>query len=337
MNILGVPASRLFFAAFFWTTPNDTAKKTASHRLSAASLGMRTSSSAACQSPGITATSEAGEWWITPGRISRVEAPGVQALSEKGATSEDEAAAIDTAMVAEPRRQQAWSSCPGAAFMVRHGPNYSKTGNKLPSLAALYDVFAVDLFSCQDGKPRDIGSLLALPPEDTMAKHGVPSNLVLSLLLPDYAPPLLRRKDNGPGWAFVMSCQLSASARQQLEGGTLTPALRLWSEVARAAEGSAMRKRLKCIMALANPSELALDPVSSGLVKSYNAKPFMCRSTAAYYPDQRYFGVETDMHRWGIIALQGFNMLKGQVSQMVLRCGLLIQAEGDAEMPEQVQ
>uniref|UniRef100_A0A7S3FGS6 Protein ENHANCED DISEASE RESISTANCE 2 C-terminal domain-containing protein n=1 Tax=Haptolina ericina TaxID=156174 RepID=A0A7S3FGS6_9EUKA len=89
-------------------------------------------------------------------------------------------------------------------------------------------------------------------------------------------------------------------------------------------------------MALVNPNELRLDSVSSSLVKSYNAKPFMCRSTGNYYRSERYFGVEADMHKWGVVALQGFNMLKAQVPQMLLRCGLLIQAEGNDEMPEQM-
>jgi hypothetical protein len=278
---------------------------------------------------------------VQPGRLRRVDATSLGRLAapEQSSLEGSEDAptpAYDEAMAAEPRQQEAWTPCPGPAFMVRHGPNYSKTGRKQPSASSLYDVYAVDLFRCPE-KLHDPGRLLSLPPEDTMDKHGIPSNLVLSLLLPDYAPALLRRKDNGPGWVFVMCCRLSAAARRQLEHGQLPPALKLWGEVVRAAEGSPMRKRLKCIMALVNPNELRLDSVSSSLVKSYNAKPFMCRSTGNYYRSERYFGVEADMHKWGVVALQGFNMLKAQVPQMLLRCGLLIQAEGNDEMPEQAR
>ena len=184
-----------------------------------------------------------------------------------------------------------------------------------------------------------------------------------------------------------MCCQLSASARQQLAEGKLTPALSLWRDVVAADASSPYRKRLKCIMALTNPADCNLDAISSGLVKTYNAKPFMCRTTGAtfwlpwprphnaclapaaavsqpttqsprlttrlgqaapsaarrvahwsytrlpparscrscrahdrklrplssapaprrtgfYYKTDRYFGVEADVHKWGIMALQ---------------------------------
>ena len=47
---------------------------------------------------------------------------------------------FDAAVVAGPQPEHAWTSCPGRAFNVRAGPNYSRTGLKLPSLDALYDV-----------------------------------------------------------------------------------------------------------------------------------------------------------------------------------------------------
>eukprot|EP00966_Prymnesium_polylepis_P162532 3756544-Prymnesium_polylepis.1 len=69
-------------------------------------------------------------------------------------------------------------------------------------------------------------------------------------------------------------------------------------------------------MALTNPADCQLDAFTGGLVKSYNAKPFMCRTTGAYYAASRYFGIEADVHKWGIIALQGLNALKGMIPKM---------------------
>eukprot|EP00966_Prymnesium_polylepis_P056747 1313125-Prymnesium_polylepis.1 len=106
-------------------------------------------------------------------------------------------------MAAAGRRPRTWTPCPGPAFVVRTGPNYSKTGKKLPSAEPIYDVTSVDSFRCPDGKVNDVGKYLRLPlTDDVMEACGVPSNLILSLLIPDYAPALLRRKDNGPGWAL---------------------------------------------------------------------------------------------------------------------------------------
>ena len=68
---------------------------------------------------------------------------------------------------------------------------------------------------------------MQLPPEDLLAAHGVPANLVLTVLLPDYAPSLFGGRDDGPGWALVLCCRLSDAARALVAKGELSPALRL--------------------------------------------------------------------------------------------------------------
>ena len=76
--------------------------------------------------------------------------------------------------------------------------------------------------------------------------------------------------------------------------------------------------------------------MTAGLISKYNAKPFMCIKTGMYYTAAQYMAIEVDVHRWGKLALNGWSMVKGHVHQMRLRFGLLIQAEGDHEMPEQM-
>ena len=115
---------------------------------------------------------------------------------------------------------------------------------------------------------------------------------------------------------------------------------------------SPLRKRLKAICGLANPAEIGFDKVTAGLVTKFNAKPFMCKTSGVYHggggtvtakdgmggyaAGAQYFGVEIDVHRWGKLALNGFNSVKAHIQHMKMRFGALIEAVGDDEMPEQM-
>jgi len=270
---------------------------------------------------------------LPTGSLHSYDCPGVR---EAAAASSSRDADFDRTFVAGPRVEHAWTVCPGRAFNVRAGPNYQRTGLKLPSLDALYEVVAADAFLCPEAKLPNIGRILDLPLEDCLERHGVPNNLVVSFLIPDYPPSLFGYKDNGPGWTLVTVCRLSEASRQQLQRGELSPALQLWRGVVGATDDSPLRKRLKCIVALANPGDVKVDKVTSGLISKYNAKPFMCSKTGVYYPTQQYFGLEVDVHRWGKLALNGWNMVKGHIQHMQLRCGMVIEAQAEEEMPEQM-
>ena len=47
----------------------------------------------------------------------------------------------------------------------------------------------------------------------------------------------------------------------------------------------------------------------------YNFKPFLCRTSGRFYSGDGYFGAEVDVHRWGKLALNGFNVTKSQLPQ----------------------
>ena len=42
------------------------------------------------------------------------------------------------------------------------------------------------------------------------------------------------------------------------------------------------------------------------------------------------------MHRWGKLALNGFNVVKQHIKHMRMRFGIVIQGESDEELPEQM-
>ena len=226
-------------------------------------------------------------------------------LQEAEASASSTAAELDAAFLAGPRPEHAWTPCPGRAFHVRQ-PNYARTALKAPSLEAMYEVVAQDTFLCPDAKLPHVARLLDLPKEECLQRYGVPSNLVLSFLIPDYSPTLFASKDDGPGWTLVTVCRLREEAREQLQRGSLSPALRLWRDVVGAPEDSELRRRLKCICSLANPADIKVDKVTHGLIAKYNAKPFMCIKTGFYYRTPNYMALEVDVHRWGKLALNGW-------------------------------
>jgi len=60
------------------------------------------------------------------------------------------------------------------------------------------------------------------------------------------------------------------------------------------------------------------------------------RPTRHRHLAQKYLEIDVDIHTWGSAALNGFNTVKSRMSAMLGRAGVVIQAEGDEEMPEQM-
>ena len=51
---------------------------------------------------------------------------------------------------------------------------------------------------------------------------------------------------------------------------------------------------------------------------------------------QDYFEIDIDIHTWGAAPLSAFNTLKGSLPSMLLRGGVVIEADTDDEMPENI-
>ena len=69
---------------------------------------------------------------IEPGNVARAAPPKARAY----ATDRHP----DLAMRSAARCKHTWTPCPGAAFHVRHGPDYRRTGHKAPSAGTIYEV-----------------------------------------------------------------------------------------------------------------------------------------------------------------------------------------------------
>ena len=124
-------------------------------------------------------------------------------------------------------------------------------------------------------------------------------------------------------------------------GGGPLPAIDLLRRFMHATEGAQLRgDRLKCILGLADTSRVPFNVVLKQMILRYNFKPFLSRTASLCYhgvcpeTSQRYFEVDIDIHAWGHAPLTAFNTVKEKLPVLLLRGGVVIEAEAEAEMPE---
>ena len=95
-------------------------------------------------------------------------------------------------------------------------------------------------------------------------------------------------------------------------------------------------ERLKCIMGLAEMERPAFNLLLKTAILRNNFKPFLSKTASFCYRRASYFEIDIDMHTWSLGPLTAFSKLKGSLPQMLLRGGVLIEADGDHEMPENI-
>jgi hypothetical protein len=282
-----------------------------------------------------------------------------------------------------------WTHCAGRAFRVRRGPRYDKNHTKAPSDAALYDVFAVDVFSSEAKLPH-IGRVAELPDDTTALPGGcgLPPYVIINWMVPNYPPGGIlghNKHSDGPGWNLVLYCRVSDALRATLAGDSGAeaprPSVELLRRFMHPSEGARLRgERLKCIMGLADlekpgfgmvlkqliarcvllllsrPTCSSLLPPSSRLLPllclppqcalalcaslsltrlcspplhapcgRYNFKPFLSKTASFCYLGRNYFEIDIDIHT-----------VKGKLPKMLLRGAVLVEADTDEEMPEQI-
>jgi hypothetical protein len=114
------------------------------------------------------------------------------------------------------KERRVWYSIDGTSFKTRQGPDYAKHKRKAPSEEPLYECQMVRLYS----SPRKIfnmGGKLALPEAAANCTGlALPGCIILTWLLPAYAPSLLKSKTDGEGQIKIMYFVLTPKTQHLL-------------------------------------------------------------------------------------------------------------------------
>merc|ERR1712130_636084 len=88
---------------------------------------------------------------------------------------------------------------------------------------------------------------------------------------------------------------------------------------------------------MGNPSHTDFGFLANRLVKRYNGKPFLARTSSTFYHEPgQYFGADIDVHVFGYPARQGLSYVKGTLQTAIYDVGFTIEGHNNEQLPEQI-
>jgi hypothetical protein len=241
--------------------------------------------------------------------------------------------------VTTPQRNSpphSWSKIDPTEFNVRIGPNYSWNKKKAPSAAALYECFAVDVFSAA-ARIDNVGQRFEIPDMYTKVNTRnafVPPVFVVQIQIPADSPSLFSTVTDGPGWAMCMFFRITESTLTQLKDlNNASPAVRLWAKWCEHAEQDKdWRSRFKFIPSCSNLVELGV-PSS---IANWNAKPILIRKTGTLFRgnNSKYMEFDMHVHKFDNLAKKSIHYMTAMCSSMYMQIGFVIEGIKDDELPE---
>lgn len=242
-----------------------------------------------------------------------------------------------------------WTEWGGDTFKVRVGPNYAQNKRKANSKPALYRVRSIDCYRTSNkvphvtrffNTPRDESPATAAAPTDA-GGIGMPSVLVVNVMLPEYEPPNPvwgAARDDGPGVSLVFCFELTEETKAELRRERPSNAAALLRDFVNSEADSVLRQRFKMIPRIVNLDDPGLD--ISFLVKptvaQYNETPFIARTSFSAFQGTDYFEVVVDVHKFSWLALSALSGLKSSIKCVVFDIAMVLQGDTDEELPEQV-
>eukprot|EP01084_Bolivina_argentea_P082709 149748_1 len=228
------------------------------------------------------------------------------------------------------------------------------------SKTSLYTIFKVRGCSTPF-KMKHIWDYLEQPFEDEFAeemklynvekeknvKCALPPLVVINFMIPNYSPGRGKKATNdGAGYSLVIYSHLSAATLQQLDELIknksekdkelpLSAAIKL---LCRFIEDPQLQKeRFKVIPRTLNGKHSKLGFVANQLLKKYNSKPFLARTSTTYYHEPgKYFGIDIDVHSFSFAARKGLDIFKESLTTLIYDFGFVIQGQHNSQLPEQM-
>eukprot|EP00484_Ammonia_sp_Unknown_P029846 CAMPEP_0197048520 /NCGR_PEP_ID=MMETSP1384-20130603/23856_1 /TAXON_ID=29189 /ORGANISM="Ammonia sp." /LENGTH=382 /DNA_ID=CAMNT_0042480665 /DNA_START=33 /DNA_END=1181 /DNA_ORIENTATION=- len=191
------------------------------------------------------------------------------------------------------------------------------------------------------------------------ADYALPPLLIINVMIPNYNPEMSQSsrslskkgkvKNDGPGYSGIIYAHLSEHVHHKMARyGTqsksskpvaISPAVKLLSHFIRSDEQKVdrVRERFKCMARVMNGKHAKFGFVANKLIKKYNAKPFLAKtSTKFYYEKNRYFAVDIDIHSWSYAAKKGLYLVKDNANKTIYDVAFTIEGRQNHELPEQV-
>jgi hypothetical protein len=244
-----------------------------------------------------------------------------------------------------------WYPLNGNNFSVRKGPHYSKTKEKAPSAASLYESIHCICFRSQ----RRVSLNDTLPirninvfPNGRIPRlddERVPHLLIIQYQIPSVQPSMMKSTDDGLGgqtsFYFVPSekfCNESNALYNNEKNAdvNVSGAVKLFTEwCARCEDSKEWRSRFKSIARVRQEGE------SGNFLKRFNGKPMLVKESSSVKRGVtedgiRYLEYNVNMHKWAYVAKKGIVSLIPQAMEMKIDLGFTIEARENAEMPENI-
>ncbi|KAF4665804.1 hypothetical protein FOZ61_010485 [Perkinsus olseni] len=237
----------------------------------------------------------------------------------------------------------AWSTRDACHFSVRCGPDYARTGNKEPSLPALYEPIGADLLRGDDIL-SDVARHMNFPtpPPWYTAQCRAPALLVVNAQVPGEGPsfnPFAAQKPD-PGYSLIVYFVITremASWSSRPNDTDVPASVRLWLNLLD--RGVSDRSLpFKVIGRVQNLTSLPNLPALS-IIEKYNGKPALITGSATILEGTRpyrYVEIDYDVRKWSLVARTTLSQVKDRFRDVVLDVGYLVESQEEEDMPERL-
>ena len=319
-----------------------------------------------------------------PGVAAVAAAPAAEAGgSEAGGGAADVAGGCPAGAAlgggaAEARLPSVWPaappSCAGSEFNVRCGPNYKKTGKKVPSAEPWYDVVsATPLLQGRGVARKDWapavhksgapisashvaqageGGALAMPVAEEAGALAarwpgqggrpgeggsdlLPPLFILNFMMPLTAPAVRPSSGRDPGCNFIFVCSLKEETRRALEEPREAWPAGLRLLVDWVAEAPSNPKVSGCFKLITQVVDMK-DLGLGSFIEGYNGKPVLITKSGTIYQGPGYFEMDADVHNFNVLARKTLKGMHRQLPRVRAQVGFVIQGTANDELPEQM-
>jgi len=72
------------------------------------------------------------------------------------------------------------------------------------------------------------------------------------------------------------------------------------------------------------------------VVAGFNGRPFIVEKTGVVHREEKFLGVDVDVHQFPLLARKSLVSMRGMLSKTEIRVGFVLQGEPDDELPERL-